>query len=88
MKFFYLDIKEVFNTLKTNENGLSFEEVNTRIKKYGKNKLLEAKKKSNLRKFLEEFKDLMIIILIISAFISFILSIINNESFIDSIIIL
>ena len=88
MKFFCLDIKEVFNTLKTNENGLSLEEVNTRIKKYGKNKLLEAKKKSNLKKFLEEFKDLMIIILIISAFISFILSIINNESFIDSIIIL
>ena len=50
MKFFCLDIKEVFNTLKTNENGLSLEEVNTRIKKYGKNKLLEAKKKSNLKK--------------------------------------
>lgn len=88
MKFFSLDIKEVFGILKSSDKGLSLEEVQERLESDGKNRLVKTKKKSNLSKFLNEFRDLMIIVLIIAAIVSFTLSIINNESFTDSIIIL
>lgn len=88
MKFFALDIDGIFNILKTSNSGLRSEEADKRLKRDGKNKLLNTKKKTNLSKFLDEFRDLMIIILIIAAIISFIISIINHESFTDSIIIL
>ncbi len=88
MKFYDSEIEQVLEKLNSNNEGLSTKEANNRIKKYGKNKLAETKKKSNLSKFLDEFKDLMIIVLILSAIISFILSIINKESYLDSIIII
>lgn len=88
MKFYSLDIEETLKKLNSNKNGLSNEEVQKRLKKDGKNKIIEKKKESYFSKFLNEFKDLMIIILILSAIVSFILSILNNESFIDSLIIL
>lgn len=88
MKYYNLDIKETFEKLNTNESGLSKQEVDKRLKKYGKNKLDEKKKKSNLEKFLNEFKDLMIIILIISSIVSFYISILNDEPITDSIIII
>lgn len=88
MKFYSLSIDKVFKYLHSTESGLSLDEVNKRLKKDGKNKLAETKKKSNLSKFLNEFRDLMIIVLIISAIVSFILSILNNEPFTDSIIII
>lgn len=83
-----LNIDEVLKQLNTDECGLTEEEVEKRLKKDGKNKLIEGKKQSLFSKFLAEFKDLMIIVLIISAIISFVISILNNESFTDSIIIL
>ena len=88
MKYYSLDYKEIFSLLESSKEGLSSIIANERLKKYGKNKLIENKKKSKLSKFFSNFKDLMIIILIISATISFVLSIVNNESFTDSIIIL
>lgn len=88
MKYYSLDVKKVLNNLNSNESGLSLKEVEIRLKKDGKNKIIETKKQSKFSKFLNEFKDLMIIILIISAIVSFILSIFNNEPFTDSIIIL
>ena len=51
--------------------GLSDEKVSEQLKIYGENKLKEKKKKSILVKFFEQFKDVMIIILIIAAAISF-----------------
>ena len=88
MKYYSLSESEVFSLLESSEDGLSSSIASDRLNKYGKNKLMERKKKSRLVKFFSGFNDLMIIILIISAIISFVLSIINNESFTDSIIIL
>ena len=69
--WFNKTVDETVNELKTNEeSGLTTEEVNTRKEKYGLNELAAKKKKSTLRKFLEQFKDFMIIVLIISAVIS------------------
>lgn len=88
MNYYNLDIDDVLSKLETNEEGLKNNEVENRIKKYGKNKLETTKKQSKLKKFLYQFKDLMIIILILSSIISFIFSFLNKESFTDSIIIL
>ncbi len=88
MKFYSLSVDEVLKLLKSNKNGLSNEVALERLRKDGKNKILDVKKKSKLSKFIDEFNNLMIIILILSAIVSFILSFINNEPFTDSIIIL
>lgn len=88
MKFYNLEVNEVLEKLHSNETGISHDESDIRLQKDGKNKLQETQKKSNLRKFLNEFSDLMIIILIIAAIFSFFISFFNNEPFTDSIIII
>lgn len=50
--------------------GLSREEAEKRLQKYGANKLVEGKKKSVVRVFLEQFCDFLVAILIVAAFIS------------------
>lgn len=85
-----ISIKETCERLKTNLiNGLTKEEVDERIKKYGENKLTEKKKESILIKFVKQFNDFMIIILIIAAVISAIMSYVERSNdYLDSIIII
>ena len=61
------------------EKGLSESQVDELRKTYGLNKLKEKKKKSWVIKFLEQFKDVMILILIAAAIVSFVIAIINKE---------
>ena len=87
--WFNKTVDEVESTLKTNaENGLTAEEVKKRQEEYGLNELKAKKKKSLFVKFLEQFKDFMIIILIISAIISGVVGVAQGEGFTDTIIIL
>ncbi len=55
--------------------GLNTEEVQKRLVEHGENRLKEKKKKSNLVRFLEQFKDAMIIILLVAAVVSFVIAI-------------
>ncbi len=81
--------KEVEKLLETNvKNGLTVEEANQRQEKYGKNELKAKKKKSIVQKFLEQFKDFSIIILIIAAIVSGAVGIAEGEGITDTIIIL
>jgi hypothetical protein len=74
------DIFKVIEHLDTDTtNGLSDEQVAKRREKYGENKLKEKKKRTLLERFLEQFKDAMIIILIIAAAISFAVAIIEQD---------
>lgn len=88
MNFYNLKKEEVLTKLETKESGLTEEEVKKRLAKNGPNKLKEAKKESKIVKFLSQFKNLMIIVLLIAAIVSFMISYINKESYLDSIIIL
>lgn len=55
------------------QKGLTLEEVKVRQSKYGANKLREKKKKTTFQRFLDQFKDVMILILIAAAIISFVI---------------
>lgn len=71
MKQYYLQTKdEVLKEFKTSIDGLSTKQAEENLAKYGKNALVEGKKKNAFQVFLEQFKDLMVIILIIAAVIS------------------
>ena len=61
---------EIAEEFGTSEQGLTSEQARQSAEKYGKNALAEGKKKTPLRIFLEQYKDFLVIILIIAAIIS------------------
>ena len=87
MKYFDEDVEKVFEHFQTTEDGLSPQEAKSRLNRYGLNKLRETNKKSKFSIFLEQFKDMMIFILIVAAIFSGISSHINNEPYTDTIVI-
>ena len=88
-KWFNLSVKKVTEKLNTDiEKGLSSEEVSKRYETYGRNELKAKPKKSLFIKFLEQFKDFMIIVLIIAAIVSGIVGIQQGEGIADTFIIL
>ncbi|MBQ1207192.1 MAG: cation-translocating P-type ATPase [Lachnospiraceae bacterium] len=68
--------------------GLSTQEANARLEKYGKNKLVEAKKDGLFKRFLKQLADPMIIVLLCAAALSAVTAAFENESFADVFIIL
>ena len=87
--WFNKSIEQTEKELETSiENGLNKEQVEKAREKYGLNELKAKKKKSLIIKFLEQFKDFMIIILIIAAIISGAVGIAQGEGITDTIIIL
>lgn len=70
MNYYQMEAEEITRRLCTTADGLSEEEAKKRKEKYGANEIKEAKKKGVVRVFLEQFADLLVIILIISALIS------------------
>ena len=82
--------EEVLKRLETNSKyGLNLEDAEKRKQKYGKNKLKDKPKESLLVKFIKQFNDFMIIILILASIISAVVSNLQGESdYVDSIIII
>ena len=88
-KWFNKTALEVEEYLQTSmEKGLSSSEAKKRQEENGFNELKQAKKKSLFVKFLEQFKDFMIIVLIIAAIVSGIVGVAQGEGITDTIIIL
>ncbi|WP_273336578.1 cation-translocating P-type ATPase [Clostridium luticellarii] len=77
-KFYGKSTAEVLDILKTSHKGLNDSEVEKRRQKYGYNELQEGHKKNIFQIFLEQFKDLLIMILILAALVSIFLG--NGES--------
>ncbi len=67
MKWKKLSADETLKTLNSSINGLSSSEAQKRLSEHGKNELVEEKKAGPLRIFLEQFKEILILILIIAA---------------------
>jgi len=89
INWFNKTFKEVEKELETDlEKGLSKEKVEERQEKYGFNELQQIAKKSIIQRFLEQFKDFSIIVLIIAAIVSGIVGVLQGEGITDTIIIL
>ena len=80
MNFYSKSTVEALKVLETEkEKGLSTAEVTKRLEKYGENKLREKKKKTFWGRFLDQFKDVMILILIVAAIVSFVIACVEGE---------
>lgn len=84
--FYTQSQKDVLEAVESNIDGLSSQEAKARLDAYGHNELEEGEKRSLVAKFLDQFKDLMIIILLVAAVLSVITS--GGEGVTDAIIIL
>ena len=82
-KFFTMSVDDVIKSLDSSRNGLSTKEAQARLKEYGYNKLEEKGKKSLLSKFIDQFKNLMIIVLLIAAAVSAVAPVLAGEGKVD-----
>ena len=84
------EVKRVEEEFGTNqEYGITQEEAKKRIEHYGKNKLADKKKENIFIRFIKQFNDFMIIILIVASIISAVVSKFDGSGdYIDSIIII
>ncbi len=88
-QWFNKQVKDVETELGTDlEKGLSSSQVELHKNKYGLNELQEKKKESIFKKFMDQFKDFSIIVLIIAAIVSGVVGVAQGEGFTDTIVIL
>lgn len=90
MKEYLKNVSQVYDEVKSGNNGLSSSEASARLEKNGKNKLAEGKKESLIHRFLKQLADPMIIILIVAAVISAVTAAVggDGEGYADVIIIM
>lgn len=87
--FYKQETDEVISFLNTDKNrGLTHDEVSRRLEETGYNQLVEKRRKSFIRMFLEQFKSFMIIVLLIAAIISGVVGLYHNEGLLDTFVIL
>ena len=81
MLYHFKSVDETVSALNTDaENGLKPEQVSELLTTHGPNRLKEKKKKTMLSRFLDQFKDVMILILIAAAVVSFVIACIEGEA--------
>lgn len=85
----YDDLADILGDLRVDaDRGLSPEEALSRISEYGENRLQERARKTIIQRFFEQFKDVMILILIAAALISFVVAFYEREGFFEPVLIL
>ena len=94
MDEYKLTAEQTLDKVSSTENGLTAEQADERLKQNGENVLKQGKKTPTILKFLKQLADPMILILLVAAVVSLVLTIVNNsnpanekESFADVIII-
>ena len=87
-EYHHMNVDEALRALDSSPDGLSDAEAKARLEKYGYNTLKDVNKRAKIWKLIDQFKNLMVGILIAAAVVSLIVSILNHESFIDSIAII
>ena len=90
MEYFTKTIEDSIELTKSTKNGLTSAEAKDRLLLYGENKIPIKKRKSKILRFFAQFRDVMIIILLISAIVSISVSVFNQtySEMIDGFIIL
>lgn len=88
MKYYCEDIETVLRQVDSDSGGLSAREAERRLEANGKNKLAEAKKDSIIKQFFKQLADPMIIILLVAAAVSAVVSYLEREGFAEVFIIL
>ena len=88
MNYHLLSIHETQQLLKTSKNGLHQSDAEERLLENGKNELVEKKKKPFWLLLLNQFKDLMIIILLVAATISIAIGDVKDAALILSIVLM
>lgn len=86
--YYNKEIKDIYKELNSSKDGLNNEDVKKRLLEFGKNKLVEKKKKSTIIRFFDQFKDTMIIILLIVAALLYIYGRLHSHDYTDTIVIL
>ncbi len=80
MNAYSIDILSLTKELGSHaERGLSEGQVQEKLRRHGENKLQEKKRKTNLQRFAEQFKDAMILILLAAAAVSFVIACIERD---------
>lgn len=79
---------DILTELESSASGLSEEQAEERLERYGENKLAEAKKTTVLQRFLQQLKDPMLLILLAAAAVSAVTNALSGESFTEVFIIL
>lgn len=80
MDFYNRDLLDIYNYLNSSETGLKNEQISAKIEVFGENIIEKQQKIGFFKRLLNQFKNLMIIILIISALISIITSVSQNDT--------
>lgn len=80
MKHYNHSVEEVLSEVKSDVNGISSEQAQQRLAENGKNKLAEGKKTPLIVKFLQQLSDPMIIILMIAAVVSLVLTLVQEPN--------
>ena len=82
------DVTDIYEELGSSKDGISIKKAKTLLKTNGKNELIEKDKKTKLDIFLDQFKNGMIILLLIVGFLSLIYAMLNKSDFLEPIVIL
>lgn len=88
MNYYNKDIKEVIEVLSSKEKGLGHDEVLKRRKVYNLNEITDVNRITPLKRFLMQFNNAMVILLLIVGVLSFIYSYVTKTDYTDAIVIL
>lgn len=86
-KYYNMTESEVYASVKSSEDGLSQEESEERLAKLGENVLKEKNKKSAFSIFVGQFKNMMVLLLILVGIVSLVFSLVNHESVMEAVVI-
>lgn len=86
-KYYNMTEAEVYASVKSSEDGLSQDEAEYRLSKLGENVLKEKNKKSSFSIFVGQFKNMMVLLLILVGVVSLVFSIVNHESVMEAVVI-
>ena len=88
-RFYSSSIDDCLKILNSKKEGLSFEEARTRLSKFSCLNIITDKKRNIFLNFLAQFSDLMVLILLLSSFVSIIVGLVQktSEEIVDGVII-